>query len=46
MENLGAAVLNLCLINNSQTTFINQLKENLKEEEFILHLKTIFGVLI
>ena len=26
--------------------FISQLLENLKEEELILHLKTIFGVLI
>ena len=26
--------------------FINQLLENLKEEKFILYLKTIFGVLI
>ena len=39
-------ILNLYQINNLQMSFINQLLENSKEEKCILHLKTIFGVLI
>ena len=38
-------ILNLCQIKNLQMNFINQLVENLNEDEFILHLNTIFGVL-
>ena len=41
-----AVALNLYQINNLQINFINQLLENLIKEVFILHLKTIFGVLI
>ena len=36
--------INLYQINSLQMNFINQLLENLKEEEFIHNLKTIFGV--
>ena len=39
-------LLNLRQINNLQMNFINQLLEKFKKEKFILHLKTIFGVLI
>ena len=46
-------VLNLCQIKILQMNFINQLLENLEDEEeeeeeegFIIHLKTIFVVLI
>ena len=35
---------NKCQNNNLQMNFINQLLENLKEEQFIHHLKSIFGV--
>ena len=38
--------INLCQINNLQMNFINQSLKNLKEEEFIYHLKTIFGLQI
>ena len=37
-------LLNLSQNNNLQMNFINQLLKNLKDEEFINHLKTIFGV--
>ena len=43
---LQVVVLNLWQINNLQMNFINQLLENLKEEESLLHVKTIFGVSI
>ena len=42
----GSGILNLCQIINLHINFANQLLENLKEEEFILDLKTIFGELI
>ena len=38
--------INSYQINNLQINFINQLKENLKDAESILLLKTIFGELI
>ena len=40
------SIIKLNKINNLQMNFINQLLENFKKEEFILHLKIIFGVLI
>ena len=39
-------IIKLNKINNLQMNFINQLLENFKKEEFILHLKIIFEVLI
>ena len=43
-----AVVLTMKLnkINNWMKNYTNQLLKNVKTEEFILHLKTIFGVLI
>ena len=43
-----AVVLTMKLnkINNWMKNYTNQLLKNVKKEEFILHLKTIFGVLI
>ena len=41
-ENLQAVVLSSCRFNNLQMNFINQLLQNLKDEGFVLHLKTIF----
>ena len=38
--------LNLYQINNLQINFTNQLLQNLKEEELILHFKPIFGLQI
>ena len=37
---------NLHKFSNWLNNYINQLLENLKEEEFIYYLKTIFGALI
>ena len=46
-KNLQVVVLNLSQVSrNFQINFINKLLENLKEEGFILHLNTIFGVFI
>ena len=42
IKNLVEVVL--CRIINLQMNIISKLLENLKEEKFILHLKTIFGV--
>ena len=41
-ENLQAVVLSSCRFNNLQMNFINQLLQNVKDEGFVLHLKTIF----
>ena len=46
IKNPQVVVLNLHQINNLQVDFISQLLKNGKEEKFIIHLKTIFGVLI
>ena len=46
IKRLLVVVLNLCQIKNQLKNFISQLLENFKKEEFILHLKTIFGVVI
>ena len=46
-KSVGGVVLNQqCQVSNFQMNIMNQLLENLKEEEFIHHLKTILGVLI
>ena len=41
-----SVALNLYQINNFQMNVINQILENLKEEEFLHNLKTIFRVTI
>ena len=39
-------IMKLNKMNNQQKNHTNQLLKNLKEEKYINHLKTIFGVLI
>ena len=39
-------IMKLNKMNNQQKNYTNQLLKNLKEEKYINHLKTIFGVLI
>ena len=45
-KRLVEVVLLLIQITNLQMNFINRLLENLREEKFIRHLETMFGVLI
>ena len=46
IKNPQVVALNLFQINNLQMNVINQLLNNLKEEQVILFLKTIFAMLI
>ena len=41
-----ALIMKLSKIKNCLKNYTNQLLKNLKEEEFIVHLKKVFGVLI
>ena len=46
IRNLVEVALLMNQVISSQMNFINQLLKNLKKENFIQHLKTVFGVLI